>query len=154
VGVSVGPGEGDTNEDAEDDAQPLAVDKGGDVRHQKAPCTVDKDMQKAARMASEATWEMHNVHEQAAQSQVASAGKPQKNIKSDIDSFFVAWELDKQTSVQNLRVHRQVAYNASRFTTQRKRPAQLPQYLHAPTDLTRYDANLRPPSLCTSVMCC
>jgi len=41
------------------------------------------------------------------------------------------------TPAQHLRVHEHVVYAASHFTTSRKRPAQLPEYLHAPTDLTQ-----------------
>jgi len=44
---SVGPGDGDANEDAKDAAQHLAEDNEGDVRRQKAPHTVDKGVQKA-----------------------------------------------------------------------------------------------------------
>ena len=42
---SVGPGDGDANEDAEDAVQHLAEDN--EVRRQKAPHTVDKGVQKA-----------------------------------------------------------------------------------------------------------
>ena len=45
------------------------------------------------------TSERHDVHELAAQSQAASAGKPKKIIKSDIVNLFVAWKLDKQSGV-------------------------------------------------------
>jgi len=61
---------------------------------------VDKGVQKAAREVAEGAWERHDVHELAAQSQVASAGKPKKIIKSDIVNLFVAWQLDKQSSVR------------------------------------------------------
>ena len=93
---SVGPGDGDANEDAEDAAQHLVEDIEVDVRRQKASRTVDKAVQKAAREAAEAAWERHDIHELAAQSQAASAGKPKKIIKSDIVNLFVAWQLDKK----------------------------------------------------------
>jgi len=96
---SVGPGDGDANEDAEDATQHLAEDNEGDVCHQKAPRTVDKGVQKAAWEAAEAAWERHDVHELAAQSQTASAGKPKKIIQSDIINLFVVWELYKQSGV-------------------------------------------------------
>ena len=82
----VGPGDGDANEDAEDAAQHLAEDNEGDVRRQKAPRTVDKGVQKAAREAAEAAWERHDFHELASLSQAASAGKPKK-ISSQTSSM-------------------------------------------------------------------
>jgi len=83
---SVGPGDGDANEDAKDAARHLAEDKEGDVRRQKAPRTVDKGVQKTAREAAEAARERHDV----TTCQAASAGKPKKIIKSDIVNLFVA----------------------------------------------------------------
>ena len=96
---SVGPGDGDANEVAKDAAQNLVEDNEGNVRRQKAPRTVDKGVLKAAWEAVEAAWERLDVHELAAQSQAASAGKPQKIIKSDVVNLFVTWELDKQSGV-------------------------------------------------------
>ena len=63
---SVGPGDADANEDAEDAAQHLVEDNEGDVRRQKAPRTVDKGVLKAAREAVEVAWERHDVYELAA----------------------------------------------------------------------------------------
>jgi len=222
VADSIGPGDSDANEDTEDAAQHLAENNKGDVRRQKAPRTADKGVQKAAREAAEAAWERHDVHELAAQSQAASAGKPPKIIKSDVVNLFVTWELDKQSGVllcgqhvshmsvpdvlaawvramalssfdssglrtfaavrrasdvvvaaqapivesrevpaaqpwttpaQHLCVHEHVVYAASHFTMPMKRPVQLSEYLHAPTDLTRYGAHPRPLSLCSPFMC-
>jgi len=96
---SVGPGDGDANEDAEDDTQYLAKDNEGDVRRHKASRTVDKGVQKAAREAAETAWERYDVHELVAESQAASAGKPQKIMKSDIVNLFVVWEVDKHSGV-------------------------------------------------------
>jgi len=97
---SVDRRDGDANEDAEDDAQPLTEDNEGDDQHpsihrQKASRTVDKGVQKVARETAEVAWERHDVHELAAQSPTTSVGKPQKIIKSDIINLFLAWYLDR-----------------------------------------------------------
>jgi len=65
----VGPGDGDANEDAKDTAHHLTEDNVGDVRHQKAPRTVDRGVQKTARETAEGAWERHHVNELTAQSQ-------------------------------------------------------------------------------------
>jgi len=57
------------------------------------------------------------------------------------------------TPAQHFRVHEYVVYAVSHFTTPKKRPTQLPEYLYAPTDLTRYGALPRPLSLCSHFMC-
>ena len=93
---SVGPGDGDANEDAEDAAQQLTEDNEGDVRHQKAPRTVDKGVQKKQ------FWRQRKLHGKGTMSMSWLPSlmrpvltNPKKIIKSDIIDLFVAWEFDK-----------------------------------------------------------
>ena len=79
---SVGPGDGDANEDAKDAARHLAEDKEGDVRRQKRHALWTR----ACRKQLGRQQKLYGKGTRLA----ASAGKPKKIIKSDIVNFFVA----------------------------------------------------------------